>query len=76
MCAYLRHVAQSSVWFRSSDLQVMEMLSTLKVHSSCQAERATLLVYAEQVAWVHQQHIRQSLPLERDSLDYRHPTDT
>lgn len=48
----------------------MEVMSTLIVHSPGEAEPSTLLVDAEQIPRIHQEHVGQTLLLEGDGLNH------
>lgn len=48
----------------------MEVVTALVVYGSCEAECAALLVDAEQISRVYQQHVGQTLLLEGDGLDH------
>lgn len=67
--AYLCHAAEAGVGFRGSDLQNVEVVPALVVDSPGEAERPALLVDAEQIPRIHQQHVGQTLLLEGDGLN-------
>lgn len=69
VCVYLCHAAEAGVGFRGSDLQSVEVVSALVVDHPGEAERPALLVDAEQIPRIHQQHVGQTLLLEGDGLN-------
>lgn len=48
----------------------MEVVSALVVDTPGETERPTLLVDAEQIPRIHQQHVGQTLLLEGDGLNH------
>lgn len=75
---HLCHGAEARVGLGGADLQRVEVVSALVVDGPGEAERAAVLVDAEQVPRVHQQHVGQTLLLEGDGLNQRDaaPTQT
>lgn len=51
---YLCHAAKAGVGFRSSDLQGMQVVTTLIVDVPGEAKRSALLVDAKQIPWINQ----------------------
>lgn len=73
---YLSHAPKAGISFRGSDLQMVEVVAALIVYSSGEAEAAALLVDAEQIPRINQQHVGQALLLEGDGLDHSDPDQT
>lgn len=67
---YLCHAAEPSVGLWRPDLHDVEVVTALVVHGPGEAERATLLVDAEQIPRIHEQHVGQGLLLEGDRLNH------
>lgn len=55
---------------------MVEVVSALVVYSPGEAEGAALLVDAEQIPRINQQHVGQALLLEGDGLDHSDPDRT
>lgn len=70
MCSYLRHATEAGVGFGGADLQGVEVVSALVVDGPGEAERSALLVDAEQIPRIQQQHVGQTLLLEGDGLNH------
>ena len=74
--SYLCHAAEARVGFGGADLQGVQVVSALVVDGPGQAERAALLVDAEQIPRIHQQHVGQTLLLEGDGLNHGDAAET
>lgn len=60
---------EAGVGLGGADLQQVEVVAALVVERPGQAERAALLVDAEQIPRIHQQHVGQAFLLEGDSCN-------
>lgn len=76
VCSYLCHAAEPRVGFGGADLQGVQVVSALVVDGPGEAESAALLVDAEQIPMIHQQHVGQTLLLEGDGLNHGHAAET
>lgn len=71
MVTHLCHGAEAGIGLGGADLQGVEVVSALVVDGPGEAERPAVLVDAEQIPRVHQQHVGQTLLLEGDGLNQR-----
>lgn len=63
----LCHGGEAGVGLGGSDLQQVEVVATLIVNWTGQAERTALLAETEQIPRIHQEHVGKTFLLEGDS---------